>query len=307
MKSIAIVSLGAIACLMPARAAFAGAEGAFVYSPEVAAAARAIVTNSIELQKTIQQIPSSREAAPSVGVPQGAGTITVRYEPAKKAKLKRFEALARRTGVFEDNARLLSERFILPKNIQIVFKDCGGANAWYASEDHSITMCYEMMAESAKLFREVAEPTSELDTVVLYSTVWTLYHEMGHALINVLDLPAVGKEEDAVDQFSTLVLLQSGEQEAEAVDIAAEEFRLSAAAHDKSEDAYWDEHSLDKQRFYNILCLVYGQDPDRKSNKAMVKDGELPKERAEGCQEEYRQLDRAWSRLTDPYLRKPSR
>jgi hypothetical protein len=255
--------------------------------------------------------PAAPAFLPGVKVPAAAprsaaaGAIRVVYESPKHAKLKPFEALARRTGVFEDNARLLSEQFVLPRDLEIVFKECGEANAWYSSEDHSITMCYELLQESAHLFRPVTSPASAADDVALYSAVWTLYHEMGHALINILDLPAVGREEDAVDQFSTLALIQSGEQEAATAEIAAQEFRLSAAARAKGEKfPFWDVHSVDEQRFYNILCLVYGKDPKAASSQALVDNGELPKERAEGCQEEYGQLDRAWSRLTDPYIRK---
>ncbi|MFI5349717.1 MAG: DUF4344 domain-containing metallopeptidase [Elusimicrobiota bacterium] len=253
-----------------------------------------------------QEVVPPAAPAPDAPAPS-SGTISVRYEPTKKKELKRFEALARKTGVFEDNARMLSEQFVLPRDLDIVFKDCDEANAFYSYENHSITMCYEMLEESAKLFRGVAKPASAVDSAVLYSTIWTLYHEMGHALISLLDIPATGKEEDAVDQFSTLVLLQSGEQEADAVAIAAEEFRLSAAARAKGEEfPFWDVHSMDEQRFYNILCLVYGENPEKESNKTMVEDGDLPQARTEGCEAEYQQFDRAWTRLTDPYLRKKS-
>ena len=41
------------------------------------------------------------------------------------------------------------------------------------------------------------------------------FHELGHALSNVLDLPITGKEEDAVDQLSTF-LLAEGDDDNEA-------------------------------------------------------------------------------------------
>ena len=36
-------------------------------------------------------------------------------------------------------------------------------------------------------------------------------HELGHALIHVLDLPTTGREEDAVDQLSTYILAYGSE------------------------------------------------------------------------------------------------
>lgn len=37
------------------------------------------------------------------------------------------------------------------------------------------------------------------------------YHEVGHALVDVLELPITGKEEDAVDQLSTYVLVEDAD------------------------------------------------------------------------------------------------
>jgi hypothetical protein len=35
----------------------------------------------------------------------------------------------------------------------------------------------------------------------------------------------------------------------------------------------------------------------------MITDGRLPADRAAGCQEEFQQLSRAWSKLLAPYLK----
>ena len=64
------------------------------------------------------------------------------------------------------------------------------------------------------------------------------------------------------------------------------------------ESDFADVHGLDSQRFYNVLCLAYGSNPA--SFKGMVDKGYLPKERAEGCNEEYRQVAYAVKKLIDP-------
>lgn len=61
-----------------------------------------------------------------------------------------------------------------------------------------------------------------------------------------------------------------------------------------------DVHSLDLQRVYNLRCWIYGSNPE--ANGDLVADGELPEDRAGGCQEEWPQLDQAWSTLLDPYF-----
>ena len=49
-----------------------------------------------------------------------------------------------------------------------------------------------------------------------------------------------------------------------------------------------DVHGLERQRFYNVLCLAWGAHPKLYD---FAKDlGKLPEERAEGCTAEYEQV-----------------
>jgi hypothetical protein len=59
-------------------------------------------------------------------------------------------------------------------------------------------------------------------------------------------------------------------------------------------------HGTPAQRFYNLLCLAYGADPQLFSD--FVEKGHLPKERAEGCKEEYQQFAYAFQQLIEPHL-----
>jgi hypothetical protein len=51
------------------------------------------------------------------------------------------------------------------------------------------------------------EQTEEAQLFILGNTVFTLHHELGHALIDQLDLPVLGREEDAVDHLATIMML----------------------------------------------------------------------------------------------------
>ena len=62
---------------------------------------------------------------------------------------------------------------------------------------------------------------------------------------------------------------------------------------------FWDEHSLNEQRVYDIACLVFGSDPEAFSG--LVSPEFLPAERAQRCEAEYEQKSRAWSQLLGPY------
>jgi hypothetical protein len=52
---------------------------------------------------------------------------------------------------------------------------------------------------------------------------------------------------------------------------------------------------------YNLECWVYGSDPV--GNADLVKDGGLPQDRADGCQDEYTKLSNSWDKLLGPYLK----
>ncbi|MET0284227.1 MAG: DUF4344 domain-containing metallopeptidase, partial [Polyangiales bacterium] len=61
------------------------------------------------------------------------------------------------------------------------------------------------------------------------------------------------------------------------------------------------EHSLNQQRFYQILCLVYGSNP--RAYQALVSDGVLPASRAQRCPAEYAQKSAAWEQLLEPWAK----
>jgi len=64
---------------------------------------------------------------------------------------------------------------------------------------------------------------------------------------------------------------------------------------------FWDEHSLDKQRFYNLACWLYGHDSEKYGS--LVEDGSLPQARAERCPAEYEQMSRSWTTLLKGHLK----
>jgi Putative metallopeptidase len=61
-----------------------------------------------------------------------------------------------------------------------------------------------------------------------------------------------------------------------------------------------DEHGTPAQRLYNVLCLAYGS--DKKLFGDIVEKGFLPKERAEICADECKQVDLAYRMLIAPHM-----
>ena len=138
---------------------------------------------------------------------------------------------------------------------------------------------YELIVQMTEDFAKLNKSSLE-DALsdAIYASIFVFYHELGHALIDVLQLPVVGKEEDAVDQFSAIILLNS-----EAQDLA-EKTILNAADWFgiKPKIPAWDEHAPNDVRFYYLVCLVYGSD----SQKYQALTKILPSDRANRCSRE---------------------
>ncbi|WP_456386659.1 DUF4344 domain-containing metallopeptidase [Profundibacter sp.] len=143
--------------------------------------------------------------------------------------------------------------------------------------------------------------------------VSTFYHELAHALIDILELPVLGQEEDAADVFSVVMVNRLFDED-RAVAInrgAARGFKVDAQKmHGKGREWDWaDEHGPDMQRYYNIVCLTYGGAPKRRADFA----GEmgLPADRAEICADEFALAERSWApiikRIIDAKSGKPVR
>jgi len=195
----------------------------------------------------------------------------------------------------------LNERVALPWDILISFEDCEDPDAFYDPETRYLTLCYQLIDEYYDLFGRKITDKTKLDEAVRGAIASTFFHELGHGLVDAWKVPITGKEEDAVDQLSTLILIkhtQKGEQMA--LD-GAISFKLYADLEKGEKKIYWDEHSLDEQRFYDTICLIYGNDPEKYAY--LVKDNTLPEERAELCRQDYPKISNSWHQLLSPFIK----
>jgi hypothetical protein len=63
---------------------------------------------------------------------------------------------------------------------------------------------------------------------------------------------------------------------------------------------YSGAHATPAQRYYNLLCLAYGADASLFAD--VVARDILPRYRARGCEDEFKQVERAWSTLILPHI-----
>ena len=148
---------------------------------------------------------------------------------------------------------------------------------------------------------DYSDDDTDLGIAMLNSMFFVFYHEVGHVIIDVHDLPTTGNPEDNADQVSTLILLGAGESGIEALLDGANWFFIVSEKSNIEESMFSDIHSPDRRRYYNILCWIYGSDPQ--NGDYLITGWDLPEERAIGCEEEYSKLSSSWDRLLSPYLK----
>ncbi len=224
------------------------------------------------------------------------GRFLARYGPAT-SEFETFRSGLIANRFLDTVAVRLNDSLRIPRNITLQTAHCAAPNASYDPEAREVTLCYELFQSlSDQLGNEVGG-----DYLVSGTVVFALMHELGHALIDVLELPIVGREEDAVDQLATILMLNQG-LAGDSLAFGAVGWFLTKSKSELLDDmAFADDHGLDRQRVYNMICWIYGRDPSRYPE--VVEEHWLPEHRAEGCPAEYRRLARNWAKLLAPYHR----
>jgi hypothetical protein len=199
-----------------------------------------------------------------------------------------------------------------PRTLRLEVKGCDGeSNAWY--EEGVVTVCYEYLDDmwrSANSSKRPAYIAREDAFVGPFIDVFL--HEVGHAMFDLLKLPVLGREEDAADQVAAYVVLQLPKEQKRRLILGnaysyASELKVRSPR-DLSKRrfevgrhiTFADEHGTPAQRLYNLLCVAYGSDARLFAD--VVDKGYLPKERAEGCADEYKQIEFAYRRLIAPHV-----
>jgi hypothetical protein len=241
------------------------------------------------------------EACAAQGKPR---QIRIEYVAPKDPAHQPIYDRLKEGGALEHVQELLSP-LRLPYPLRLKVAGCDGIrNAWY--EDEVITVCYELLDSFVKGAPERDLPIgiASSDTIV-GPALDTFLHETGHAVFDLLQIPVLGREEDAADQFSAYILLRLGKEEARRMILgAAYGYKLSIPGPELTVpiQMFADEHSAPAQRLFNILCLAYGA--DQKLFVDIVEKGLLPKGRADGCVTEYEDLSFSLKALIGPHIDK---
>ena len=139
---------------------------------------------------------------------------------------------------------------------------------------------------------------------VVGNTLFVMAHEMGHVVIYEMNMPVLGREEDAADSFAVLIALHMRSAFSERVLIEAAKGWVLSSYRDKKAGnalAFYDEHGLDLQRAYNVVCMMVGSDPEK--YKTLATETKLPEERQKSCVRDYRTAAWSWEEMLKPHRR----
>ncbi len=216
---------------------------------------------------------------------------------------------------FEHDIQYLNSNFKLPYDVEIVVKECNTPNAFYNHQTKQIIMCYEFVERvnsdyvtyygKQSLVNEHGIFIADENFLLSDVTYWVFYHEVGHALSSIYGLPYTGLRENVADQFASYVILVETEFDGEEKTNYIQDMMVNVGTwffildNSGQEHIFWDTHNLSIQRFYNISCYVYGNNPQYTS--WLVTDEWLPQKRADSCAYEYSVLEDSWTRLLAPY------
>jgi hypothetical protein len=192
----------------------------------------------------------------------------------------------------------------LPRPLTLTIQGCDGrVNAYYWRD--KVLVCYEYFDFLLKVAPEMPTPEGLTRHEALAGmTADVFLHETGHAIFDMLEIPFLGREEDAADEVSAYLLLQRAKDDSRRLILGVAYLGSKEAQEEMVKAAqtpnFADIHELPVQRYFNVLCMAYGKDPNLFADA--VTHWHLPELRAKDCHYEYLRFQYGFEALIGPYV-----
>jgi Putative metallopeptidase len=230
--------------------------------------------------------------------------ISILYSPPQSTYLQPLYERLRKRQYLEQLKQFLSPLKVPPGiRLKITTKECGTVNSWWSGREDGLFLCYEWPDYAERIAPIGATPEGMTrEDAILGAFLQVTFHELGHAIFDIYEVPIFGREEDAADQMAGFILSQFGPE------VARRTFpgtvyiwkALNESTGNWSHDVFSDIHGQPLQRAYNYLCMAYGAAPDL--FQYVVADGLLPEARAVGCSREFKQIQHAFISTVYPHI-----
>ena len=233
-------------------------------------------------------------------------TATITFASIKVEYTDRYEKIDKKSRewvikneLFKGPIDLINSEIDIQEEVVVVVGD--EEDPYYDPELKKIFIPYGFITEVRSRFK--ADGDEKWEVYSRDALIHTIYHELGHALIDIKDIPVLGREEDAVDDFATIILILTEDKGWDMAISAAELYFMEGEdIEEYTMEDLSDEHLLDDQRGYRGLCLVYGSNPSKFDD--IAKDLNMDEDMKEMCKDLFYEKTYSWLILLKSSLKK---
>jgi hypothetical protein len=204
------------------------------------------------------------------------GRWLVAYPEAKDPMYAAMQQMFAQQDILSAMIEPLNEFFPVSRDVTVELAECGRAGAFYDDSRPAVQMCYELLVGAF---------------------AFILLHQVGHAFVDLMDLPVEVPPEEAADQLAAVMV---GMAEDDGLETVAE----GVVALDEME-VDWEnpgsgQSALRGRRLGNLLCLLYGSDPD--TYEYLVEEGHLTAEQADTCPQTFEDVGGEWVEMLEAHV-----
>lgn len=194
-----------------------------------------------------------------------------------------------RQDVLGEMLEPLNQDYPVPRDVTLELAECGTPGAFYDPSRATVQMCYEFLMELFESLEGVDE--DQLETLFAGAFAVVMLHQVGHAVIDVLDLPVTVPAEEAADQVIAVSAAAKGED----LSLLLEGALLLEELGVDWENPGSGRTALAGERLDRLMCLAYGANPD--AYAWVVDEDYLSAGAAAACPREFQRVDEAWTRM----------
>lgn len=187
----------------------------------------------------------------------------------------------------------LNEYFPVARDVTVELAECGRSGAFYDSSRPAVQMCYELLVELAgSMMGDDGD-----DQLFVGAFALILLHQVGHAFVDLMDLPIQVPPEEAADQLAAVMV---GMAEDDGLQTVAEGAVALSEMEVDWENPGSGRAALSGRRLGNLLCLLYGSDPE--AHEYLVEEGHLTAEQADSCPQRFEDVGDEWIEMLEDHV-----
>ena len=252
---------------------------------------------------TLAQLPTPAQTQSQIYVSPFADP----YLPTTDPKLSPIRDKLKQLHVLEELQAFLKPLH-LPKQLQLVTNQCGGAQRQPYAAGQPVTICYEMVEQLLERAPKIYPQNLQYQNdTVTGGFIEAALHETALGIFSILQIPIWGRIEDAADRVSALIMVELGEDVEDAAMDATIDLFSNSDEKTWTGSEFASADSPDAQRFFNFVCIAAAADPGRYGNHLAKYDGDktsgviVPWSRSKNCMDLVAQYDSNSADCTSDY------